>query len=77
MLGSKDFFSNFDLGALVHRSCIAKFDKEVFRNKQEDTACYTGLLLVPADAFYCSLGRKRAYFAVWAHFRPFCRTIDN
>ena len=58
MLESKDFFSNFDSGALVHRSGIAEFDIKVFRNKLEDMACYAGLLLVPAEAFFALRAEK-------------------
>ena len=51
----QQILSNFDLGALAHRFCIAEFDKEVLRNKLDYTARYAGLLLVPAEAFFCSL----------------------
>ena len=35
-----------------------------------------GLLLVPEESFFCSLGRKRAYYAVLAHFRHFSSNMD-
>ena len=38
----------------------------------EDTARYAGLLLAPAEGFgrgfFCPLGKKRAFYAVLAHF---------
>ena len=49
----------------------------IFGNKLKDKARYTGLLLVPAEAFFCSSGRKRAYYAVLAHFRLCSSNIDN
>ena len=53
----KRVFSN--LGALVHRSLIAEFDQD------QDTARYVGLLLAPAESFFCSSDRKkRSYYAV-------------
>ena len=54
----KNFFSHFDLGALVHLSCIAEFDIEVFGNKLDNTARYAGLLLVPAEAFFALRAEK-------------------
>ena len=47
----------------------------------EDTSRYAGLLLAPAEGFgrgfFCPLGKKRAYYAVLAHFRPFLVSSSN
>ena len=42
----------------------------------EDTACYAGLLLAPAEGFgrevfFCPEGKKRVNYSVSADFRPF------
>ena len=41
----------------------------------EDTARYAGLLLAPVEGFgrgfFCPSGKKRAYYAVLAHFWQF------
>ena len=43
----------------------------------EDTARYAGLLLAPAEGFglrprfFLPFGKKRAYYAVWAHLGHF------
>ena len=43
---------------------------------QKGMARYAGQLLAPAEGlafgrgFFCPLGKKRAYYAVLAHFRP-------
>ena len=47
----------------------------------EITASYAGLLLVPAEGFgrgfFCPSGKKRAYYAVLAHFWQFLVSSSN
>ena len=80
MFGSKDLFSNLDLVALVHRSFIAEFDEEVFKNKQRilpATQAYFWLLQSASQRlFFSFLGRKTACYTVLAIFRPFSRNIN-
>ena len=49
--------------------------------KLEDTARYAGLLLAPAEgfgrAFFWPSGKKRAYYAVLAHFWHFLVSSSN
>ena len=50
-------------------------------NELEDTARYAGLLLAPAEGFgrgfFCPVGKKRAYYAVLAHFWHFLVSSSN
>ena len=52
-----------------------------YNNGLEDTARYAGLLLAPAEGFgrgyFCPSGKKRAYYAVLAHFWRFLVSSSN
>ena len=57
-------------------------DHNVSNNiRLEDTARYAGLLLAPAEGFgrgfFCPSGKKRAYYAVLAHFWHFLVSSSN
>ena len=59
---------NKDIASLMR--FILKHNIFTFNSELEDTARYAGLLLAPAfgRGFFCPSGKKRAFYAVLAHF---------
>ena len=75
------FFLSLPLSARVVRFSVSRMRNFSFLIVLEDTARYAGLLLAPPEGFgrgfFCPSGKKRAYYAVLAHFWHFLVSSSN